>query len=215
MSIVVAHETVRPKAVVAASVRPYRRNGVSRNSSRIEQTDALMDLFSIALQKSRAESVALLGAADGRGNSNATDLALKLMNWDSVQNRYVSRFSMELCRADITEEVVAFEPVELVHAVLVLESAPQVGRCLDHIISMVDQRGFLSIVLQAPSEFEGRVSRGSVPAIKKPQTVTQFISPIWLMEALAKRGFHIVQDRRRSLPVGRGYWLGVFSRSAG
>jgi len=199
MSLVVSYE-VRMAAAVIPVVPASGRNRLTTRlempAMAVKPVDALGELLAIALQRCRPTSVAMLRGVDDR-------LDLSLGSWDTGRRRYATKFSMDLRSADLCDEVVSFEPMKMVHAELVLEQAAEVGRCLDHLVSLVDSDGFLSIVLKSPGQTQATAGR---PAA--------FVSPIWLMEALVKRGFSLVQDRRRSVSPGEGYWLGVFKRGA-
>ena len=195
---------------VSPAVNPFIPSPVRARSSEptaaapsSDQTDALGDLFSIALLRCRPTSVAML-----RGEGDK--LRVRLARWEEASKRYTPKFSMDLRHADLTEDVVAFEPVKMVHAALVFEQAPEVTPCLDHLTQLVDSEGFLSIVLQSQTQVLAQVSRGLAPSTVGTKQAS-FISPIWLMDAMEKRGFTLVQDRRRSAS-GAGYWLGVFQR---
>jgi len=199
MSLVVSYE-VRMAAAVIPAVPASGRNRLTTRQEMpamaAKPVDALGELLAIALLRCRPTSVAMLQGLGDR-------LDLSLGSWDTGRRRYATKFSMDLRSADLCEEVVSFEPVNMVHAELVLEQADEVGRCLDQVVSLVDSDGFLSIVLKSPGQAQTASARP-----------TAFVSPIWLMDALAKRGFSLVQDRRRSVSPGEGYWLGVFKRGA-
>jgi hypothetical protein len=197
--------TVSPAVnpIIPAPVNARRSEPVAVPAS--EPSNALGDLFAIALQRCRPTSVAMLRGEDGR-------LRVRRAAWDEQSKRFEARFSMDLRMTDLTEDVVAFEPVNMVHAALVLEQAPEASRYLDNLAQLVESDGYLSIVLESQTHAPAQVSRGLAPtAVGIKQT--SFISPIWLMDAMEKRGFTLVQDRRRSAS-GTGFWLGVFKRNA-
>ena len=194
MNMVVSHQTRR-----VAAFKPKPAPVVSFAG----EADVLSELLAATLSGCHPGSAAVLGNSGGR-------LILNLLRRDDAGQRYTSRFMLELSRADLTEQVVAIEPVELVHAALVLDQAAEVSRCLDNLLSLVAVGGALSVVLQASGEFQGKVSRGCAPTIQKRKGQMDLISPVWLLEALQQRGFHLTHQTERSAPSGRRFWLAIF-----
>ena len=101
--------------------------------------------------------------------------------------------------------------MQLVHAALVFEHAG-VDRCLENARSLVGPDGVLSAVLQLPSESMPGVSASPFPAMQELKSHFSLVDPAWFQETLAERGFILTYQVQRSLPGGKGLWMGIFSR---
>lgn len=188
-------------------------------SAEVQQLGALSDLFAEAIGFCRPDSIAVLGIAGGNGldriNANMTKRIMGLdvnpSYLETVRSRYSNMSGLELYCVDLAEEPVELTPVQLVHAALVFEHAGA-GRCLENALSLVAPGGALSAVLQLPSETGQAVGEGSFPAIRKLESHFSLIDPAWLREVLEGRKFRLRHQTRRSLPSGKGFWMGVFGR---
>ena len=211
MNIVVSHETRR---VAAFKPKARAKPKPALASPIAGEADALSDLLATTLLFCRPASAAALGIS-------AAGLNLNLLYRDDAGQRYPSKFLLELGQTDLTEDVVRIEPVDLVHAALVLEQATETKRCLANLLSLVAMNGTLSVVLELTprfggNKFEGTVSRGQAPSTGiSPSARAQhgFVSPIWIAEALAQYGFRLSYQKERAVSSGKVFWLGIFERS--
>jgi hypothetical protein len=186
----------------------------------VQQLDALSDLFAEALACRRPESVAILGIAGGNGldriDGNVTSRIVGLdVNpgyLEAVRRRFPAGRHLELHCADLAEEIVGVKPVDLVHAALVFEHAGS-GRCLENALSLVAPAGALSVVLQLPSGSEANVGVSPFPSMQGLAAGFCLIDPVWFGERLEHNGFRLKHQSRRSLPAGKGFWMGVFCRA--
>jgi hypothetical protein len=129
---------------------------------------------------------------------------------EAVRQRYSHLPGLELHCADLSERQVELEPVQLVHAALVFEHAG-VDCCLENAISMVVPGGHLSVVLQLPAESGLTVGASQFSSMQNLKAHFSLISPAWLRESLAGRGFRLIRQTTRALPAGKGFWMGIFS----
>ena len=188
-------------------------------SDGVQQLGPLSDLFAQALAFCRPATVAVLGMAggnglehiDGRITSRVVGLDVNPSYLDAVRQRYPMVCGLELYCIDLAKEVVDLEPVELVHAALVFEHAG-VGNCLKNALSLVAPAGALSAVLQLPSEIQQDVATSQFSSIQNLRSHFSLISPRWFRDALECRQFRLEYETRRSLPAGKGFWMGVFRR---
>ncbi|MBZ5635841.1 MAG: hypothetical protein LAO55_22145 [Acidobacteriia bacterium] len=111
---------------------------------------------------------------------------------------------------DLAEQRVGLEPVQLVHAALVLEHAGA-GLCLENALSLVAPGGALSVVLQLPTELDHNVGASRFPAMQTLKSHFTLVDPLWFRETLLQYDFRLTYEARRSLPAGKGFWMGVFS----
>ena len=188
-------------------------------SPEVRQLDVLSELFAEALVCCQPKSVAVLGVAGGNGLDHVDSrvitrivgLDVNPLYLDEVRRRHADKRGLELHCVDLAEQVVDLEPVQLVHASLVFEHAG-VGRCLENAISLVAPGGALSVVLQLPVELEQDAIASRFPSIQKLSSHFLLIDSAWLCETLIQHGFRLIHQARRSLPAGKGFWMGVFGR---
>ncbi len=188
-------------------------------SAKVQQLDALSELFAKALAYCRPNSVAVLGIAGGNGleqidasmMKRVVGLDINASYLNAVRQRYARMNGLQLFCVDLAEQAVDLEPVQLVHAALVFEHAG-VSRCLENALSLVAHDGFLSAVLQLPSEIEQGVSPSGFSAIQNLKSHFSLIDPQWLQETLEQRNFRLEEQVQCSLPAGKGLWMGIFGR---
>ncbi len=188
------------------------------SSVEVQQLGALSDLFAEAIGRCRPLSVAVLGIAGGNGldhidssiTARVVGLDLNPLYLEAVRDRYSHLPGLELRCVDLSEEHVEFEPVQLVHAALVFEHAG-VGCCLENALSMIVPGGNLSVVLQFRTESGETVGTSQFSSIQNLKSHFSLISPAWLCESLAGRGFRLIHETTRALPAGKGFWAGIFS----
>jgi hypothetical protein len=188
-------------------------------SAEIQQLGALSDLFAESVARCRPSSIAVLGIAGGNGldhidaavTKRIVGLDVNALYLDAVRQRYSRLCGLELYCVDLAEQIVDLQPVQLVHAALVFEHAGT-GRCLANALSLVGPSGALSVVLQLPSEIEQGVGTSGFSSIQNLKSHFSLIDPTWLSETLKTRRFRLVHETRRSVPAGKGFWMGIFVR---
>ena len=188
-------------------------------SAEVQQLDALSELFAEALECCHPASIAVLGIAGGNGlehvdgalTRRVVGLDVNPLYLEEVGKRYSANLPLELHCADLAEPLFELEPVHLVHAALVLEHAG-VGHCLENALTLVAPGGALSVILQLPSESEHGVGVSPFPSMQKLKSHFSLVDPAWLRATLARRGFGLLKEARRSLPAGKGLWMCVFRR---
>jgi len=188
----------------------------------VEQLGVLSELFAYALATCRPKSIAVLGIAGGNGlgavnpsvTARVVGIDINPAYLEATRRRFDTILNLELYRLDLANQQVELEPVDLVHAGLVLEHAGT-ERCLDNALAMVARHGSLSVVLQLPSVLEREVGTSPFPAISKLASEFSLVNPDALITQLATRSFEPVHQSTRPLPAGKAFWLGVFKRMAG
>jgi hypothetical protein len=188
------------------------------SSAEVQQLGALSDLFAEAIERCRPLSVAVLGIAGGNGldhidssiTARVVGLDLNPLYLEAVRDRYSHLPGLELRCVDLSEEYVELEPVQLVHAALVFEHAG-VGCCLENALLMIVPGGNLSVVLQLRTESGETVGASQFSSIQNLKSHFSLISPAWLCESLAGRGFRLIHETTCALPAGKGFWAGIFS----
>jgi hypothetical protein len=190
------------------------------NAPHVAQLDPLADLFEETLRKCSPSSVAILGVAGGNG-LNRIDPAVttRIVGVDinpayleAVRDRFQAKLPLTLHCLDLAVEVVQETPVDLVHAALIFEHAGT-GQCLDSAVSLVAPNGYLSTVLQI---LGGNAEPNVVPSqYHAMQTLSEHFRLVEadnLRQTMKLRGFQLQHETRRTLPAGKGFWLGIFRR---
>jgi threonine dehydrogenase-like Zn-dependent dehydrogenase len=187
----------------------------------VRQLRVLAELFKSALDSCRPESVAVLGVAGGNGleqidcatTKRIVGVDINQRYLDQVQRRFGTLPGLELHCCDLAERKFALAPVTLVHAALLFEHVG-LGPALENALSLVAPGGRFSVVLQLPSEQEHGVASTGYTSM---QTLKQHFALIDVGEfqrSLERKGFQLVDQENRSLPAGKGLWLGVFAKSS-
>ncbi len=187
------------------------------NSPSVGQLEVLAELFGQALAYCRPESVAILGIAGGNGLEKIAASVTPRIVCVDIQPAYLEEvrerhreLPLTLICADLERETLREEPVQLVHAALIFEHAGTEG-CLRNVVSLVAANGFLSVVLQLPSEATAGVSPTPYPSIQKLGGHFRFVDVKELGARLSSLGYRLVLEERRALPAGKGFWLGIFA----
>ena len=191
------------------------------SAAEVGQLRVLADLFRYVLERERPESVAIAGVAGGNG-LEAIDPAVtkRIVGVDinqhyleAVENRFRLLPGLELRRCDLTQQAPEVMPVALVHAALLFEHTGS-GVTLDHVISLVQPAGTLSVVLQLPSTEAHDVAVTSYTSLQSVKEHFALLDVSDFRHDMASRGFRLVHEDRRPLPGGKAFWLGVFASQA-
>jgi hypothetical protein len=187
-------------------------------SPNVAQLEVLADLFETSLTICRPESVAILGIAGGNGLERVDRRSIRRIlgvdihpgYLESVREHY-PELPLKLVCMDLQRETLDEPPVQLVHAALVFEHAGT-DQCLRNAVSLVRDDGFLSVVLQLPSNADTPVSQTSVLSMQQLIGHFRFVDPGNLIAAVGGFGFSLFYELRHELPAGKSFWLGIFKR---
>lgn len=188
------------------------------NSAEVRQLTVLSELFAEAMSRCRPSSIAVLGIAGGNGlehiDSSVTTrivgLDLNPQYIETVRQRYSHLPGLDLRCVNLSEQRIALEPVQLVHAALIFEHAG-VERCLENGIALTAPGGNLSVVLQLPAEGGKAVGTSPFASIENLHAHFSFVQPASLCESLSGRGFCLAHQTTRELPSGKAFWAGIFA----
>src|SRR5262245_627162 len=186
----------------------------------VDQLTPLADLFGEALARLRPRSVAVLGVAGGNGLEHVdSTLTTRVVGVDlnaeylaATKARFPDLRGLELHCADLERDTLNLEPVSLVHAALLFEHAGT-ERCLDTAVSLVSPGGFLSVVLQLPSDAHDAVTPSPFASIATLAGDFSFVDPHQLRRMLAQRELRLTHQSRLTLSTGKAFWSGYFERS--
>lgn len=200
---------------LAVPLSDYERH---MSSARVGQLAVLSDLFAEVVRRCRPESIAILGVGGGNGldhidrslTRRVVGIDLNPIYLEAVRQRYSSLPGLDLLCADLSEQILRVDPVQLVHAALIFEHAG-IGRCLENAISMAAPGGNLSVVLQLPAGNGAREIASRFTSIRELKSHFSLVSPACIRQALEERGFQMTEQTTRALPGSKGFWLGIFS----
>jgi len=189
------------------------------SSPAVQQLDALSDLFAEALALCTPASVAILGIAGGNGLKRVDPIVVqRVVGVDvnpeylcAVRQRYAHLPRLELHCIDLAEQVLNFQPVQLVHAALVFEHAGT-HLALNNAVSLVAPGGALSVVLQLSGETEPNIGRSGYTLAQELGSHFTLVDPAWLTATFQSRGFTPAYHTIRHVPAGKRLWMTVFTR---
>ena len=187
------------------------------HSASVRQLEPLSELFGKAISYCRPKSIAILGIAGGNGLEQIDPaVTTRIVGFDinaaylgAVRQRHMQLPGLQLFCVDLAEQVVEIEPVQLVHAALVFEHAG-IRRCLDNALALVALGGFVSVVLQLPSEVEQGVSPSGYSTIENLKPNFSLIDRAGFQKTLEGRNVRLEEQTQCSLPSGKGLWMGIF-----
>lgn len=185
----------------------------------VGQLCALSELFANVLLRVRPESLAVLGIAGGNGlehvdpqvTRRVVGVDINPSYLETLRQRHAARLNLELHCADLCEELLSLEPVQLVHAALIFEHAGTV-RCLDNALALVRPGGVLSVVLQLPGAAPG-VAPTPFASIQVLSETFTLIDPSSFISAVEASGLPLQAASTHPLSGGKGFWLGLFSKN--
>jgi hypothetical protein len=128
-----------------------------------------------------------------------------------VQRRFGAMAGLELHHLDLTEPEFLVPPVAMVHAALLFEHVG-LDAALENALALVAPGGTLSIVLQLPSLVEQGVAATRYRSMQTLKGNFELIDREEVERTLISKGFHLAEQEHCSLPAGKAFWLGVFSR---
>ena len=187
----------------------------------IEQAQMLSDIFAGALEQFSPKSVAILGCAGGNGFDRISTSVLRVVGVDinphyieEARLRFSGRFeSLDLIVGDIQDEAVAFAPVDLLFAGLVLEYV-NVETAIARTRSMVTARGRLVTIIQLPSNGNLRVSPSPYPSVQTLAEIMRLVSPLALQQAAEANGYNQLDSRNVVSAGGKQFQVQVFEPSS-
>jgi hypothetical protein len=203
-----------PNPWLAVPLSEYEQH---MSSAEVQQLGALSDLFAEAIGRCRPSSVAILGIAGGNGldlidsttTAGVVGLDVNPLYLEAVRDRYPHLARLDLYCIDLSEQRVELEPVQLVHAALIFEHAGA-NLCLENAISMIIPGGNLSVVLQLSIEGAETVSTSQFSSIQHLKPHFSLVNSAALCQSLAGRGLRLIHQATRTLPGGKGFWMGIF-----
>jgi len=184
----------------------------------VGQAQLLSDIFASVLDEYAPASVAVLGCAGGNGFDRISphitgrvvgvDLNPKYIN--EARSRFRRRFPvLELFVGDLERDEVAFSPVALVFAALVLEYV-DVDTAFPRTCSMLRPRGTLVTVVQLPSDTVPEVTPSQFASLALLSSVMRLVSPEHLQRLAGAQGYRQIDRQLSKVPGGKRFQVQTF-----
>lgn len=136
------------------------------------------------------------------------DLNRQYLN--EVRNRFAAKFEqMELVEGDVQTSAVAFKPVDLVYAALILEYV-KVEVTLRRMRNFLNHSGVLVTVIQLPSAVLPAVTPTPYPSLEALAALMQFVAPKDLSTSAESNGLRQLSSAPRQTPAGKQFQVQVF-----
>ncbi len=186
----------------------------------VNQLEPLSQLFARALEQAAPQSVAILGIAGGNGLEQIDPARVTLIvgvdihpdYLEAVHARWSARLpQVELFAVDLESDPLPGAPVDLVHAALIFEHTGVDGP-LDAACRLTAPGGFLSVVLQRPSDTAPAVATTGVASLQGLAARFRHIDPDEMTLRLVSRGLVFVNSQSVPLASGKALWWSLFQR---
>jgi trans-aconitate methyltransferase len=184
----------------------------------VAQAPLLADVFKGMLEQHRPRSVAVLGCAGGNGFQWISPEVTKRVVGVDINPSYVQqlriRFNgripgLELIVGDIQTEEVAFHPVELIFAGLVLEYV-DVDAVLRKLHSLLVSGGVFGTVVQLPHPASAAVTPSPFRSLQALAPVLRFVPPARLTELAGRHVCGEIESRVVESPGGKRFQVQAF-----
>ncbi len=188
------------------------------SSPGVAQARLLADIFAEQLDIHKPRSLAVLGCAGGNGFERiASDITRRVVGVDlngeylnAVRVRFGTGFGqLELVEGDIQAATVAFAPVDLVYASLILEYV-DVASTLRRVRDVLNPGGAFVTVVQLPAVHLPAVTLSPYTSLQVLEAVMRFVAPEDLRAAAEHNGLRQLSAATRQTPPGKRFEVQVF-----
>ena len=186
----------------------------------VAQARLLADIFKSMLEQYRPRSVAVLGCAGGNGFEwISADVTERVVGVD-INPRYVERLrarfqdripALELFVGDVQSGEVAFPPVELVFAGLVLEYV-DVEAVLQKVRTLLIPVGVLTTVVQLPHPASARVTPSPFPSLEALASFMRLVPPPRLTDLARRLDYREIESRVEESTGGKRFQVQTFRK---
>jgi len=184
----------------------------------VGQAQLLSDVFALALDAYTPRSVAVLGCAGGNGFNRISPQATQRVVGVDVNPEYVNeargRFGqrfpvLELFVGDLERDEIAFSPVDLVFAGLVLEYV-DLDTVLPRTCLMLRPGGILVTVVQLASDAVPEVTPSRFASLRALSSMMRLVSPEQLQRLAGTHGYHQIDRQVVEVPSGKRFQVQTF-----
>jgi trans-aconitate methyltransferase len=172
------------------------------------------------LEQHRPRSIAVLGCAGGNGferiSANVTERVVGVdINAGYVERlriRFEGRIpGLELFAGDIQTGEVAFRPVELIFASLILEYV-NVEAVLRKVRTLLTAGGVLGTVVQLPHPASAAVTPSPFLSLQALAPVMRLVAPQRLTDLARRHGYCEIESRAEESTAGKRFQVQTFRR---
>lgn len=188
----------------------------------IGQANLLAQLFAQLLAEYAPSSVAVVGCAGGNGFDCAALRTMRRVVAIDINPAYVealhARYArtipgLELHVADIQDEALCIEPVDLVYAALLFEYV-DAQRAFANFKALAQPGATLVAVLQLPSPEIAAISPSPFTALQSLEPIMRLVSPRTLRSQARHAGFAMNSSETLRLPSGKAFEVMRFALRA-
>jgi SAM-dependent methyltransferase len=185
----------------------------------IAQAQMLSGILADVAEKLRPRSLAVLGCAGGNGfdrispaiTGRVVGVDLNPLYIAQARARHEKRFrSLELLVADIQKDAIAFEPVDLVFAALVLEYV-DVDAVIARTRAMLGEEGALVTVVQLPGPLSAKVTPSPFASLQSLAGVMRLVPPDEVRQAALSQGYIEIESGIVTSAGGKQFQVQVFN----
>lgn len=182
----------------------------------VEQLGPLRDLFRLALDCTRPESVIVLGVAGGNGLDVIDRGVTRRVAGIDIHPDYLAataaRFpGTELHQCDLSTGIrPPCAPACLVHAALLFEHAGT-EPSLSHAVALVAPGGHLAVVLQRPSTSQAGVAPTGYASLQGLKERFRLLDPATFAASV---NLPLAVETTVPLASGKSFWFGLFGPTA-
>jgi len=188
------------------------------SSPDVAQAGLLADIFAEQLDFHKPRSLAMLGCAGGNGFERidpgttrrvvGVDMNGEYLN--AVRSRFGATFGqLELVEGDIQTGAVAFAPVDLICAALILEYV-DLAAALRPLRHLLNAKGILVTVIQLPAANLPAVTPSPYSSLKTLEDLMRFVAPPELQAIAENNGLRQLSSSTRETRSGKQFEVQVF-----
>jgi SAM-dependent methyltransferase len=184
----------------------------------VAQTQLLADILAGQLQSLQPTSLAVLGCAGGNCFERIDpDVTSRVIGVDlngpylkEARNRFGKSFrALELVEGDIQNDTIAFGPVELIYAALILEYV-NVDATFLHLHRLLSPGGTLVTVIQLSNADIAAVTPSPYSSLQSLESIMRLIAPEFLTEDARRNCLTQTSSSTRQAPGGKRFQVQTF-----
>jgi SAM-dependent methyltransferase len=184
----------------------------------VAQAQLLAEILAGQLRSLQPDSLAVLGCAGGNCferidpdvTSRVVGVDLNGLYLQEARNRFGKSFrALELVEGDIQNDTIAFDPVDLIYAALILEYV-NVDATFSQLRRLLNPGGTLVTVIQLSNADIPAVTPSPYSSLQALESIMRFIAPEFLPEVAGRNGLTQTSSSTRQAPGGKRFQVQTF-----
>jgi SAM-dependent methyltransferase len=184
----------------------------------VAQAQLLAEILAGQLRSLQPDSLAVLGCAGGNCferidpdvTSRVVGVDLNGLYLPEARNRFGKSFrALELVEGDIQNDTIAFDPVDLIYAALILEYV-NVDATFSQLRRLLNPGGTLVTVIQLSNADIPAVTPSPYSSLQALESIMRFIAPEFLPEVAGRNGLTQTSSSTRQAPGGKRFQVQTF-----